>query len=141
MIGILTMLTKLKFHWLTRGVLQRQKKLYFYKFATKKCLTKQFSLFGYILVAYKLLLASLLKFNTLSLSKGSTSLTQIRAFSITIYACILRFFFCEAKSFQNKICSFFVKPRWFHAILVVFFLSKVSRVLDSCFLAKIHHMN
>ena len=78
-------------------------------------------MFGSILFAYKLLLASLLKFNTLSLSKGSTSLTQIRSFSITIYACVLRFFFCEAKSFQNSICSFFVKPKWFHAILVVYF--------------------
>ena len=41
--------------------------------------------------------------------------------------------------FQNSTWSFFGDTKWFQDNFGVFFLSKVSRAFNSCFLAKTHN--
>ena len=90
-------------------------------------------------------LGSLVNINTLSLSKGSTSLTRIGAFGtfkMTIYVRVLEnVFFCETKVVSKFKLVFFCETKVVSSHFGgIFFLSRVSKVKNSCFLAKIHHM-
>ena len=90
-------------------------------------------------------LGSLVNINTLSLSKGSTSLTRIGAFGtfkMTIYVRVFEngLFLWNQSGFKIQIGLFLWNQSGFKPFWWYFFLSRVSKVKNSCFFVKIHHM-